>query len=144
MTAEESAAMLASSRRMQLATINPDGTPHLVAVFYMLRAGNIAFWTDRASQKAHNLARDPRLTCLVEDGDDYFELRGVQVRGVARTLDDPDTVAAIGRSIAVRLTGVPDGPAGDYVTRAARKRIAFVVEPRRIVTWDHRKLLTPG
>jgi PPOX class probable F420-dependent enzyme len=142
MTAEESAAMLARSRRMQLATINPDGTPHLVTMFYMLRAGNIAFWTYRASRKAHNLARDPRLTCLVEDGEDYFELRGVQVCGIARTLDDPDTVVEIGRGIAARLTGVPDGPAGDYVLRAARKRVAYVVEPQRLITWDHRKLLS--
>ena len=84
MTADEIAALLAAARKMQLATINRDGTPHLVTMFYALRDGRIAFWTYRASQKARNLARDPRLTCLVEDGEDYFELRGVQVNGVAR------------------------------------------------------------
>ena len=135
--------MLARSRRMQLATINPDGTPHLVTMFYVLRAGRIAFWTYRASQKARNLARDPRLTCLVEDGEDYFELRGVQVCGVAQTLDDLETVAEIGRSIAARLSGVPDGPVDDYVARAAAKRIAYVVEPQRLITWEHSKLLSP-
>jgi len=134
--------MLSRSSRMQLATINPDGTPHLVTMFYVLRAGQIAFWTYRASQKARNLARDPRLTCLVEDGEHYFELRGVQVCGIARKLDDPETVAEVGRSIAARLAGVPDGPVDDYVARAARKRVAYVVEPQRLVTWEHRKLLT--
>lgn len=136
--------MLARSRRMQLATINPDGTPHLVAMFYALRDGNIAFWTYRASQKARNLARDPRLTCLVEDGEDYFELRGVQVRGIARSIEDPATVAEIGRSIAARLSGVPAGPVDEYVARAASKRIAYVVEPVRLVTWEHRKLPQTG
>ena len=135
--------MLARSRRMQLATINPDGTPHLVAMFYVLRAGRIAFWTYRASQKARNLARDARLTCLVEDGEDYFELRGVQVCGIARRFDDPGTVAEIGLSIAARLSGVPAGPVDDYVARAARKRVAFVVEPERLITWAHSKLLAP-
>ena len=53
-------------------------------MFYALLDGRIAFWTYRTSQKARNLARDPRLTCLVEDGEDYFELRGVQVAGVVR------------------------------------------------------------
>jgi len=144
MTPEESAAMLARSRRMQLATINPDGSPHLVTMFYVLRAGKIAFWTYRASQKARNLARDPRLTCLVEDGEDYFELRGVQVRGIARRLDDPGDVAEIGRSIAARLSGVPEAPVDEYVARAARKRVAYIVEPERLITWEHRKLLSPS
>jgi len=135
--------MLAHSRRMQLATINPDGSPHLVTMFYVLRAGKIAFWTYRASQKARNLARDPRLTCLVEDGEDYFELRGVQVRGIARRLDDPGEVAEIGRSIAARLSGVPEAPVDEYVARAARKRVAYIVEPERLITWEHRKLLSP-
>jgi len=147
MTAEQAAAMLAGARRMQLATINPDGTPHLVTMFYTMRAGKIAFWTYRASQKARNLARDPRLTCLVEDGEDYFDLRGVQVRGVVSTFDDPATVAGIGRAVAggVAAAAGADGlPVDDYVERAAAKRVAYVVQPRRLITWDHRKLLTAG
>ena len=141
MTDGEAAEMLAGARRMQLATINPDGTPHLVTMFYVMRAGKIAFWTYRASQKARNLARDPRLTCLVEDGEDYFELRGVQVCGVVRAFDDPATVADIGRAIAGGLAGSAGAPVDDYVARAARKRVAYVVEPQRLITWDHRKLL---
>ncbi|HEX8632510.1 MAG TPA: pyridoxamine 5'-phosphate oxidase family protein [Catenuloplanes sp.] len=142
MSAEAATAMLAECRKVQLATINPDGTPHLVTMFYVLREGRIAFWTYRAAQKARNLDRDPRLTCLVEDGEDYFELRGVQVRGVARRLDDPAEVAGIGRSIAARLTGVPVDTVADYVTQAARKRVAYVVEPTRVTSWDHRQLVT--
>jgi PPOX class probable F420-dependent enzyme len=134
--------VLAGSRKVQLATINRDGTPHLVTMFYVLRQGRLAFWTYRASQKARNLARDPRLTCLVEQGEEYFELRGVQVRGVAERIDDPVLVAEIGASVAAGLTGVPIGPLDDYVARAARKRVAYVVQPVRVTTWDHRKLLT--
>jgi PPOX class probable F420-dependent enzyme len=142
MTADETSAMLAESRKVQLATINRDGTPHLVTMFYVLREGRITFWTYRTSQKARNLARDPRLTCLVEDGEEYFELRGVQVRGVAQRIDDLPLVAEIGGLIAARLTGVPTGTLGDYVAQAARKRVAYTVEPQRVSSWDHRKLLT--
>jgi PPOX class probable F420-dependent enzyme len=142
LTAEETTALLTGSRKLQLATINRDGTPHVVTMFYALRDGRIAFWTYRASQKAHNLARDPRLTCLVEEGEEYFELRGVQLRGLAQRIDDTATVAEIGTMIAARLTGVPVGPLDDYVAQAARKRVAYVVQPIRVTTWDHRKLLT--
>src|SRR5450755_2466585 len=95
MTAEEVAAFLAQSRKVQLATISADGTPHLVAMYYVLMDGQITFWTYRSSQKALNLARDPRVTCLVETGEQYFDLRGVQVQGVARCIEDPAAVQEI-------------------------------------------------
>jgi PPOX class probable F420-dependent enzyme len=141
MTAEETTALLAESGKLQLATINLDGTPHLVTMFYALIDDRIAFWTYRASQKARNLARDPRVTCLVETGEDYFELRGVQVNGVARSVDDYEGVLGIGRRIAAGLQGVPADGLEEYVAKQARKRIGYTVEPARVVSWDHRKLL---
>ena len=141
MTAGEVAALLAASRKLQLATINPDGTPHLVTMFYVMLGGRIAFWTYRASQKARNLARDPRVTCLVETGEEYFDLRGVQVNGLARLVGDPAGVLEIGRGVAGGLAGVPGDAVDDYVAHAARKRVGYVVEPARIASWDHSKLL---
>jgi len=141
MTAEEVAAMLAGSSKLQLATINRDGTVHLVTMYYVLLDGQIAFWTYRSSQKARNIARDPRVTCLVEAGDEYFDLRGVQVAGTARCVADPAGVLDIGRRIAARMGGVPAEALEDYVTHAARKRLGYVVEPARVISWDHRKLL---
>lgn len=141
MTAAEASAFLAGSRKLQLATINPDGTPHLVTMFYVLIDDRIAFWTYRASQKARNLARDPRVTCLVEAGEDYFELRGVQVNGTVRCVQDQEGVLGIGRRIAAGLQGVPDDALEEYVAKQARKRLGYIVEPARIASWDHRKLL---
>lgn len=141
MTAAEAAAFLAGSRKVQLATINPDGTPHLVTMFYVLIDDRIAFWTYKASQKALNLARDPRVTCLVESGEDYFELRGVQLTGTVRCVEDQDSVRGIGRRIAGDLPGAPAGALEEYVAKQARKRFGYIVEPDRIVSWDHRKLL---
>ena len=141
MTEAEIAALLAAARKVQLATINPDGTPHLVTMFYALIDGQIAFWTYRTSQKARNLARDPRLACLIEDGEDYFELRGVQVTGTVRRIEDQAGVLAIGRRIAGGLSGVPADALDDYVAHAARKRVGFIVQPTRVVSWDHHKLV---
>jgi PPOX class probable F420-dependent enzyme len=147
MSAAEVASLLEGSRKVQLATLNPDGSVHLVTMFYGLIEGQIAFWTYRTSQKALNLARDPRITCLVEDGTDYFELRGVQIRGTVRVVSEPDGVLAIGRLVA---GGMTDGRAAGqaaaeavdgYVAQAARKRVGYIVEPRRVVSWDHGKLV---
>ena len=140
MTADEVAALLAESRKVQLATINQDGTPHLVTMFYVLLGGKIAFWTYRSSQKARNLARDPRVTCLVETGEEYFDLRGVAVSGLARRVEDPAGVLEIARGVAGGMAGVPENAAEEYVAHAARKRVGYIVEPRRTISWDHRKL----
>ena len=117
MTPDETAAFLAAGRKVQLATINPDGSPHLVTMYYVLTGGEITFWTYRASQKARNLARDPRVTCLVETGEEYFDLRGVQVAGLARLVEDPAGVLEIGRGVATGMAGVPAGSVEDYVAQ---------------------------
>jgi len=144
MTSAEAAAVLEAARKLQLATINPDGMPHLVTMYYVMLGGQITFWTYRTSQKARNLARDPRVTCLVESGEQYFDLRGVQVQGTVRCVEDPAEVRAIGRRIAGAMGGVPEEALDDYVEHAARKRVGFAVEPRRVISWDHGKLLPPG
>jgi PPOX class probable F420-dependent enzyme len=144
MTPEQSMAMLAEGRKLQLATINPDGTPHLVTMYYAMIDGRITFWTYRSSQKARNLARDPRVTCLVETGDEYFDLRGVQVQGVAECITDPAAVHEIGRRIVTVMSGQPAEELEEYVARAARKRVGYAVEPSRIISWDHGKLLPPA
>ena len=141
--------MLAGNRKVQLATINPDGYPHLVTMYYALVGGKIAFWTYRTSQKALNLARDPRISCLVETGDAYFDLRGVQIQGSVETITDPDAVYQIGVAIGdVMGNATSDAVAGadsaainEYVANAARKRYGYVVEPVRVISWDHSKLL---
>ncbi len=146
MSDAEVATMLAGNRKVQLATINPDGYPHLVTMYYTLVEGKIAFWTYRTSQKALNLARDPRISCLVETGNAYFDLRGVQIQGTATTITDPDAVYKIGLAIgdvmgnAGAETEVSDA-INEYVANAARKRYGYIVEPVRVISWDHAKLL---
>jgi hypothetical protein len=84
------------------------------------------------------------VTCLVEAGEEYFELRGVQVVGTARRIEDPARVLDIGRRLAAVTTGMSAGALEEYTTKTARKRVGFVVEPQRIISWDFRKLARPG
>lgn len=132
--------LLGTGRKVQVATVNPDGTPHLVTVFYALVGGKISFFTYRRSQKARNLARDPRITCLVEAGEDYGALRGAIVYGTARLVEEYLAVVEIGIRVVTRTMGLPDDEVAGYVEHTARKRVAYIVEPDRIVSWDHRKL----
>jgi PPOX class probable F420-dependent enzyme len=143
MTETEIEEFLAGSKKVQVATVNPDGTPHLTTLFYVVRDGRIAFWTYGRSQKIKNLQRDPRITCLVETGDDYFELRGVSVSGRAEIVTGEDEIRAIGSAVASRMVDGADlGDIGrDEVERQVRKRVGVVVVPLKTASWDHRKML---
>ncbi|MFC7648027.1 pyridoxamine 5'-phosphate oxidase family protein [Streptosporangium lutulentum] len=66
MSDDEVTAFVRESRKLQLGTINPDGTPHMVTMFYGLVEGEVAFWTYGKAQKTLNIQRDPRVSCLIE------------------------------------------------------------------------------
>jgi hypothetical protein len=141
MTDDEVTAFIEENPKFQLATINRDGTPHLVTMFSGLVEGKIAFWTYRTSRKAYNLARDPRVTCLIEAGTDYFELRGLMLYGTVRPLTEPNDVRYVGSQVVRRMTGLDDDDAiASVVDQTAAKRHAYIVEPTGVASWDHRKL----
>lgn len=141
MTGEEVAAFIEERPKFQLATINADGTPHLVTMFSAVVDGKIAFWTYRTSRKARNLSRDPRVTCLIETGTDYFELRGLMIYGTVRVLTEQNDVRYVGSRVVERMMGLRDDDAiAAIVGQTAAKRHAYVVEPTGVASWDHRKL----
>jgi PPOX class probable F420-dependent enzyme len=142
LTDDEVQAFLADHRTTQVATVNPDGMPHLVAMWYGLIDGDIAMWTYAKSQKARNLRRSPNIACLVESGERYEELRGVSVTGHAVLSDDAAVVRRIGQ--VVLFGSGPDAGsdplAPQILEKTAAKRVAITVKAIRVVSWDHRKL----
>lgn len=141
MTDKEVTALVGEQRKLQLGTINPDGTPHLVTMFYGTVDDKIAFWTYRSSQKIRNIERDPRVTCLVETGVEYFELRGALIYGTATLMTDQNDVRYVGEQVVRRMMqDVEESAIAELVAATAVKRYAVVVEPVRIASWDHRKM----
>jgi PPOX class probable F420-dependent enzyme len=133
---------LSSPRVMNIATIGPTGHPHLVAMWYGFVDDEIVFWTFAKSQKVANLRRDDRLTALVEDGQQYSELRGVELVGRGRIVDEFDMVMRIGLSVAERYNGpaAASDAARPFIEAQARKRVGVVVDVEKTVSWDHTKL----
>lgn len=140
MTDAEVSEYLAARRKLHVATINRDGTPHLMPMYFLLVDGAVTFWTYTSSQKIRNLERDPRITVMAEDGDAYFDLRGVQIAGRARLVSEVAEVAAFGELLYARYFGALDEGGRAYVGRSAAKRTRVTVEPVRVVSWDHRRL----
>ena len=109
--------------------------------FAMIREGEVWMWTYRVSQKVRNLERDPRATLLVEAGETYDQLRGVMTEAEAEVVDDYDAVLDLGRELGGRYAPGAAGPEAEQaLAHQAGKRVAIRFHPRRVVSWDHRKL----
>ena len=80
---------------------------------------------------------------LVEAGDEYQELRGVQYETEVRLHDDLDLVVDFAEELTTRYAPGGEKPSDEAMEafRAqAAKRTVMEFVPVRTVTWDHRKL----
>jgi PPOX class probable F420-dependent enzyme len=142
MTDAEVDEFLHGRHTMNLATYNHDGSIHLVAMWYgFLPDGSIGFETFAKSQKVLNLQRDARVTALVEDGDSYDQLRGVELVGTMDVVDDTELLMGIAVSVLERYhPEVAEADRKAVAEMVVRKRVALVLRPDKVVSWDHRKL----
>jgi PPOX class probable F420-dependent enzyme len=137
---DEISTYLAAPRTLVLATIGEDGSPHQVALSYVMDGPDPRFWTYRRSQKVRNIERDPRVSCLVEDGTEHFELRGVQLAGRATISTDRDDIRATWRRLSEKYHGPITVAMLANFDRQADKRCVVTVAVDRVASWDHRKL----
>jgi PPOX class probable F420-dependent enzyme len=144
MTPEEVDRFLDERRTMTLCSLNHDGTIHAVAMWYGFLEGAVAFETKAKSQKVQNLRRDPRITCMSEDGDTYEELRGVELVGKAEIIEDPERMWELGVSVFERYQGPYTEELRPFVEVMLNKRVVVKVHVDRVVSWDHRKLGLPS
>jgi PPOX class probable F420-dependent enzyme len=142
MSAEEIKSFLEAELTAQVATIGPNGRPHLVPVFYAMRGESLATWTYAKSQKVVNLRRLPQATVLVEAGKSYEELRGVSMECAVEIIEDVERIAAIGQELTHRMIGNEEvaTAASQFVRVQAEKRVGLVFTPTRTISWDHAKL----
>lgn len=142
MSEAEIEAYLTQQRILNVATNGPSGHPHVVAMWFVVLDGKPAFWTFARSQKIVNIRRDDKISGLVESGDSYNELKGVEMSGTARLIEDRDQIFEIGKAIAVKYTG----PAAlhvdslPFIEAQVSKRLGVSIDVERWVSWDHTKL----
>lgn len=142
MTDDEIATFLEQTRTATMATIGPDGQPHLVAMWYGLIDGKVYFETKAKSQKAVNLKRDPRITVSFEAGLSYDQLRGVAIEGTTTIIDDTEDPEYWAAAVSVfeRYNGPYNDEMKPFVEIMMNKRVVVRVDPERVRSWDHRKL----
>jgi len=125
-----------------MGTINASGTPQLTVMWYALLPGEdvVVLNATRGLVKERNLRRDPRMTCMVEEGDSYEELRGVELVGTGEIVEAPERMWEMGVDLFERYQGTYTEEMRPFVEAMLHKRVVVKLHVERIVSWDHRKL----
>lgn len=119
MDPQEARARFAASPVARLATVRPDGTPHLVPVTFALAEGDDVIYTavdakpkrHQRLQRLANLAHEHRCALLVDHyEDDWRRLWWVRVDGEATIVDDPDPASPGVRLLVQRYPAYRDSP----------------------------------
>ena len=120
-----------------LATLDPDGGVHAVAVWLAEHDGAIVFATNAGSRKVRNLERDPRATLALHDSRPGLEVCGASIRGRVTVVRGGDAVSLVElvhrRYVAaagLELPAVAEFLEGDDV--------ALLLEVESATTWDER------
>ena len=139
---EEQRRFLEASHTIILTSLDRQGYPHSVAMWYVADPdGTVLMTTFAKSQKAVNLRRDPRCALLLESGRTYPELKGLLVRGRAALDGDVEHVLDVLARVHAKYNA--PGPADglrEAMRGQARKRVVIRVRPVRVASWDHAKL----
>ena len=117
-----------------LATVNPNGSPHLTEMWYGFREGELFFNTTEERHKRRNLDRDPRVSLLVsaERGDTVWRsLAYVRVDGTARPIASGEAALEDIVGLAIRYDGA-GAEAGARASYAKMKRVTYAIDIRHV------------
>ncbi|HVS14051.1 MAG TPA: PPOX class F420-dependent oxidoreductase [Thermoanaerobaculia bacterium] len=127
--------VLAQRRIASLATIRPDGTPHVTAVWFLFDGDGFLIATSSTSVKAKNVRENPRIAVMVDVRQDGQGL-GICASGVADIVEGETAREAVARVHEKYLTddGLADPDVGPAF--ATVDDIAIRLVPKRWITWD--------
>jgi hypothetical protein len=138
MTSDEVDAFLAEQRTCRVATVGPNG-PHATPLWFVWHGGALWLTSLARSRRWADLQRDPRLAAVVDAGEGYAELRGVELRGRVEVVGE---VPRAGQPVP-ELDGPERAFADKYgvgVLEHDGRHGWLRLTPEKITSWDFCKL----
>ena len=145
MNADELNAFLDTERTARLATLGSSG-PHVSPVWFIWDRTALWVYSLTRSQRWTDIARNPSVAAVIDAGQEYAELRGVEIEGHAAVVGPvPRTgteEAALDLTNAERLMAGKYWPGSDLTHDGRHAWLR--VTPVKITSWDFRKLPHSG
>ena len=136
--------LLRNQRTCRVGTIGAGGRPHVSPLWFVWDGS--AIWLNSLSraQRWTDVQRDPRVSVLVDGGQEFSELYGIELIGTATTVGE---VPRTGQP--VEELGVPERLFANKYTNSDEVhydgRHAWLrMDPEKIVTWDFTNMVRPS
>ena len=128
----------AEARVAHLATVRPDGSPHIVPIVFALEGDTLAFAVDEKPKRSSRLQRianvehEPRVSALVDAYDeDWSRLWWVRVDGRAHVVTEGPDLERVRRALAAKFLVYRDRPPPGPAVTIGVERWRFWPEDRR-------------
>lgn len=135
MTPAELDRFLEEQRVLRLATVDAEGWPAVVSVWFVWFDGAVWVWNlDRANRTPRLASGETRVGICVDGGTEYGELRGATARADHTFVDDEDVPLEVRTRMGAKYFNL-DGPV-DPVDDHTWLRL----DPHEVQSWDFRKV----
>jgi hypothetical protein len=140
MTPDERDAFLAAQRTCRVATVSADGRPHATPLWFAWDGSALWLYSITRSRRWTELAADPRIAVVVDAGEDYGELCGVELTGEVEPVGEaPRTgIARPELELPEKVFAAKYG-FGETMFHDGRHAWLRLL-PRTLTSWDFRKL----
>ncbi|MEU5633440.1 pyridoxamine 5'-phosphate oxidase family protein [Streptomyces rishiriensis] len=140
MTSGELDAFLTVQRTCRVATVSTDGAPHVSALWFLWDGNALWLYSVVRSKRWTDLRRDPRVAIVIDTGEEYDTLRGVELSGAVEFVGEiPRTGELCAELDAVETLFARKNFGLDAMPHDGRH--AWVrLKPEKVVSWDFRKL----
>lgn len=117
-----------------LTTLSKDGYPHTVPIGYFRVDEDLYIGCRARTQKTLNVARNPRVSLMLEAGTTMAGIRGVIIQGDAEVIEEPARLLELARA-AARWRGLPES---QWPVEPSPGAAYIHVTPRKVISWDYR------
>lgn len=139
MTPAERDAYLAEQRTCRLASVDSTGAPHVAPLWFVWDGSAMWIYSRVKSQRWVDVSRDNRVSAVVDDGVEFGELRGVELRGTVSVVGEtPRMGEPMPELEPVERLKADKYWAGEVFYDGLHSWLRLT--PDKIVTWDLHKL----
>ena len=133
LTRDELDELLTTTHEVHVATVSPDGTPHVAPLWFVWHDG--ALWLNSLikSRRTRDIRAGSPVAVCADTGTDYAELRGAVLKGRFVEANDDPALPDVKAAFSAKYwdgTSVPE----------VRSHVWLKLVPDAIASWDFRKI----
>ena len=137
MSQQELDFFLSNGRIVRVSSVGPDGTPHIIPIWYVYENGKLYLSTGPQSIKVRNLRANNKVAFCVDVGEAFYDLKAVVGKGTAKILTDKKFNDEIGKKILLKYLGDLNSPAAKQL--ASLEHVVIEITPTTETSWDYSK-----